>query len=266
MTQALEPRHVDPGAVSHWMRDGLRLTWRVAAGWLLVWYALAILALLAGGWTLAFVLIVGLSMPAFDTHVLMLDRAAANQHGLLAGLREAGAMLARRRQLYLWAGLWRMAISVIALGLWLGLLQLLGAGDAPGQGGSALPPWAKVLGLNWMAWGWAGLLPLVWQRHGITSFLGWLGRRHALPDEVADQLQWLARRKNPSLIFWLSFFLTGCGFLPLIFAPFLLPAFDIYHAAVMRCAWHDLFDGNTRVQAFAIQEKRGTASVVHHAH
>lgn len=59
---------------------------------------------------------------------------------------------------------------------------------------------------------------------------------------------------------------TGCGCLPLIFAPFLLPAFDIYHAAVMRCAWHDLFDGDTRVQAFATQETPATASVVRPAH
>lgn len=237
----------------------MRLSWRVAAGWLLAWYALAIGALLAFGWSIAFVVMVGLSVPTFDLHVLMLDRAAGNRHGLGEGVREAWGMLKARARTYLEAGIWRMCVSSVLLGAWLGALHLLGAPVMLDQRGAAMLPWADWLGVNWMAWSWVGLMPLVWQKHGITSLRSWLARRHGLPADIADQLQYLARRKNPDLMLRLSFLTTGVGFGALIFAPFLLPAFEIYHAAVMRCAWHDLFDGDTRVEAFAPQAQAAQA-------
>lgn len=234
------------------MRDGARLLWRVSTGWMLVWFGIAVACLYTFGTSPAFLLIAALSAPAFDMHVLMLDRAARNRNHAGDAFLEAWSMLVARRMVYLRSAITRIVWSLVIVGVYVTiLLALVKLAGKPPEASTpqTSPPWLTLFGINWLQWGWIGILPAAWQRGGIISFRPWLVRRLGADEAIASQLQSLARRRNPSDLLSLMFYLIGIGCLSITFAPFLLPIFDVYFAAVMRCAYHDIFEGGTKIES-----------------
>ncbi len=258
MSNTLEPRQTEHNAYKTWMKDGARLVWRLSSSWMIVWFIFATTVLYSNPKAAFF--LIPLTPVFFDFHLAMLDRSASNKTGFTGALEELLKLIRDRKNIYIKEGLIRLfwvSLFFLSAFLFTHLLTSISDPDTITQetakASSSLPPWVNLFGIDWGAWMFAWFIPACWQKHGMYSFRPWLVRRLGADEETSDLYHQMVRQKNWPQLFRLLLGIMAVIFLVLTFCPILLPIVEVWWVATIRCAYHDIFDGGTKIEQPAVK-------------
>lgn len=268
MAHALDPRIAGPDAWKTWHKDAWRLLGRLGVSWVVLWcgaWALVVLGLVRAGqgtawFLLAFPFMQVLGVLAQPLLQRAMDQAAVGQP-LDAGraiaaarddLRGARGWLAGR---LLGQGLTTLAmVGVIAAASW------LGDGDSAARPGRENPLFPAVNLLLFLVF-----VPAVLRMNGLMDYHYWLRVRHGLGLGPACTLNDRAMERNRlatwTVVVGMAGSLVLLSILPVV-ALFGMPLFQLFHAALTRCAYHDLFEGGTGLAARSTQTAAQPAAAV----
>lgn len=267
MSKTFNPRSVPADAWKTWNKDAFKTIRRLGVGWGMLWLvclpglAWALVSYLgAPGWGLMLGYVAALFAGALAQPLLAhaVDRAANGQPPSPVDDAMSAALEISGNPSWLRSSLIRQAVGVVifvAIILVFALLAMAAPVD---------PDQASKEGNVWTVWDGASSMlsffvwvPTVFRRGGMMGFNYYLELRHSLPGELADALNEKARMLNASSLMAASLLLIGSCMLISnlsVLALLLYPIAQLHHAAVLRCAYHDIFEGGTGVKEKVVEK------------
>ena len=254
MARSFEPRPVGVDAWKEWHRGAWRLLVQMGFAWLAIWTValpLGILLLQRMGVGLAAIF----ALPVLGVLVQpvlqrALDQAATGGPVCVSKTcRLASLDLRSQWKWFAFRASAAMALMFMAL-LFIGLMGMWSAAS----GANALPSSRFPEGvLNPVVNSLVYLIvvPALSSMNGFLSFDYWLRVRHGADGPQSLMLQWANRRANGRCMF-LAFVslavLFGVAVSWPLAAVALLPVLQWYHAAFVRCAYHDIFEDGMGIE------------------
>lgn len=263
MNNSLSPRNAGDDAWKNWFKDGLRTFLRlgpIRIGALCL--ALILICMGAAGAARGSFAIFLLMLPVmlFVGLVSMIycqqlaDQAAEGERASLihAGIHTWVQILSNPRWLIV-NFIWQILAAIVLLAFLLAITALLSflASSLAGPPSDELAneaPLTLAHSARVMLYFLVGL-PTLLQPRSPMRFSYWISFKHGADLETEIRLETLAQALNrPSLTiasfsFFIAFLLTGS--LPLPVGLFAFPMFLFLHAAIVRCAYHDIFEDGT---------------------
>lgn len=266
MSRSFSPRSVPTNAWKLWHKDAARLCLRLGWTWGVLWCigvpAMALLltrALPPGlGWLLCLLALQIASVLCQPIFQHALDRAAAGHApAAMDDAALAVAEITENRRWFVGRSLGQVVAFISMMAIAAVLTLMSGPSDEPKTTGEAQHALTMLL--------FFVLTPIVFRAGGILSFHYWLRVRHRIEASVASKLHSNADLLNPGVLWWGVLSLAGLFYVAShldFIALVLFAALQLYHAAYVRCAYHDIFEGGTGVEAKVAQAVLTPASAL----
>jgi hypothetical protein len=261
MSDVLNPRACDPDAYKTWLKDGRRLLGRAASGWGIFWVAWFVLRgylIEVDPTPLSLIAFIAASGFMELAHQAVFQRMLDGQVGVLGVFRAIGQMAYRSSGLIVRTVRVRGAGAVLVIGLLYVLMWLVVALHTPDSAAATTPPVVPPNDWGHLLWRWvrascdASIVPLVFRMGGLGSFVLPLMRDYGLSSAAAWRLNTLAHTKNQFGLQKIVYgSLIGLVLVAQMWCPFLVPVGELALAAVLTCAYADIFGGGYTIKALA---------------
>ncbi len=270
--QTFSPRKVEKGAWRLWHKDAVRLMGRLGLFWIVLWCgglpALAYVLFQAFEGTIGYLIsmyfmqVLGVLAQPVLAHAL--DKAASGHPPAPAeAFKSALLEITANPKWFLLRMGGQMVALVVFLLFLLVLITFLSSASANGAPAPSVnaPYYNGMVNLVICM----VLTPIVLRMGGMMGFYYYLRIRHGLDTRTSIRLNAISEQKNGPIL-WISVLSVFAIFLIVsnmgLLSLFLLPALHWYHAAYLRCAYHDIFEGGTGVEEKVAQTNPGLSPVI----
>ncbi len=256
MTSTFDPRSLEPNAWKRWHKDAFRLLGRVGVAWFALWCSVVVAALyLVADATRGSLAYLGAMLVLQGIGVLLqpvlqhaLDQAASAQRVSLGlAFKQAYGDINAFPKWFRKRLVGQLGAFAIMLATLIGIVLALSAirTETPSTSSIADPLAGVVTLLVFLI-----NVPNLLRKHGAMDFRYWLTGRHGFSDTLAEHLQNVAFARNLRSASLSAMSMIGLyllvGLSPWnVVSLVALPLMQWYHAAYLRCAYHDIFEGGT---------------------